>query len=276
MAGATDRTMALLLDLLPQLASAPNIAPTNIAPPTVVRQGRDVVWFDPQCFATGGSQLFDPAWWQSQGSATRAGAGRGNIHWVADAQRNYLMRHYFRGGLMAKVSRDLFLAQPIEQTRAMREYTLLTQMRARGLPVPRACAARVSRHGAAYRADILVERIPDATDVAEILHTQRALITAEWSALGQAVRQLHDHQVYHADLNCHNLMLDGEGRAWIVDFDKCEFREGAMWKQQNLDRLLRSLRKELRLDPGFRWHDRDWQSFLSGYAISTLVLKAPE
>ena len=281
MAGATGRTMALLVDLLPQLAptsntAPPNISPPNIAAPTVARDGRDVVWFDAQCFATGGSKLFDPEWWQSQGAATSAGAGRGNIHWVADAQRTYLMRHYYRGGLMAKVSRDLFLAQSVEQTRAMREYTLLTQMRALGLPVPRACAARVSRYGAGYRADILVERIPDTTDVAEILLTQRALVPAEWSALGQAVRQLHDHQVYHADLNCHNLMLDGGGRAWIVDFDKCEFREAVMWKQKNLDRLLRSLRKELRLNPEFRWHDGDWQSFLSGYAISTPVLKAPE
>ena len=260
MAGATARTMTLLRERVPALSTA-----SNQAAPAVVRQGRDVVWFDTQCFAAGGSQLFDPAWWRSRGTTASAGAGRGKIYWVADTQGSYLLRHYYRGGLMAKISRDLFLTQPIERTRAMREYRLLAQLRARGLPVPRACAARVSRFGLWYRADILVERIPAARDVADLLHGARALARAEWQALGRAVRQLHDHQVCHADLNCHNLMLDSEGRAWIVDFDKCEFRAGATWKKKNLDRLLRSLRKELRLDSAFRWHDGDWQTFLAGY-----------
>ena len=260
MAGATTRTMALLRERVPPLHPAP-----KITAPSVVRQGRDLVWFDAQCFATGGSQLFDPAWWSAQGTTASTGAGRGTIHWVADTQRSYLLRHYYRGGLMAKISRDLFLTQAIERTRAIREYSLLTHLRARGLPVPRACAARVSRYGLCYRADILVERIPDASDVAELLHNQRALAIDAWQALGRAVRQLHEHQVYHADLNCHNLMLDIHGRAWIVDFDKCEFRAGEAWKQKNLDRLLRSLRKELRLDLAFCWHDGDWQTFLAGY-----------
>jgi 3-deoxy-D-manno-octulosonic-acid transferase len=261
MAGATARTMTLLRERVPALSTA-----LRTAAPAVVRQGRDVVWFDTQCFVTGGSQLFDPDWWRSQGATASAGAGRGKVHWVANAQGSYLLRHYYRGGLMAKISRDLFLARPEDRTRAMREYSLLTQLRSRGLPVPHACAARMSRCGPWYRADILVKRIPGASDVADILHSQRAIAPGEWQTLGRAVRQLHDHQVYHADLNCHNLMLDTEGRAWIVDFDKCEFREGAPWKQENLDRLLRSLRKELRLDPAFRWHDSDWQAFLAGYA----------
>ena len=49
---------------------------------------------------------------------------------------------------MAKLSRDLFLAQPVARTRAIREFSLLAQLRAKGLPVPRACAARHSRVGA--------------------------------------------------------------------------------------------------------------------------------
>jgi 3-deoxy-D-manno-octulosonic-acid transferase len=261
MAGATARTMSLLRERVPEPSPA-----SQAAAPAVVRQGSDVVWFDTACFATGSSRLFDPGWWRSQGATASAGAGRGKIHWVADTHRSYLLRHYYRGGWMAKISRDLFLARPADRTRAMREYSLLTQLRARGLPVPHACAARMSRYGLGYRADILVERIPGANDVADILHRQRALAPGEWQTLGRTVRQLHDHQVHHANLNCHNLMLDTEGRAWIVDFDKCAFREGARWKQQNLDRLLRSLRKELRLEPTFRWHDGDWQTFLTGYA----------
>ena len=265
MAGATARTMAQLQALaMPEPAPA---AHSGTPAPSVIRAGRDLVWFDPQCFGTAGAQLFDPAWWRGQGPTSSAGAGRGRIHWVADGQHTYLLRHYYRGGLMARLSRDLFLAQPVARTRAMREYALLAQLRADGLAVPRACAARHARFWIWYRADILVEKIPDATDVAEILHAQRSVTGDEWNTLGRAVRQLHDTQVYHADLNCHNLMLDVRGKAWIVDFDKCEVRGDESWKQDNLDRLLRSLRKELRLDPGFRWSERDWGHFLAGYRL---------
>ena len=260
MAGATSRTITLLQALATPLFRASSPAPS------LERRGRDLVWFDPQCFETGGAHLFDLAWWRQQGPTSGAGAGRGRIHWVTDGQRGYLLRHYYRGGWMAKISRDLFLAQPITRTRAMREFSLLTQLRARGLPVPRPCAARHTGVRAGwYRADILVEKIPDASDLAEIARKRRAITPGEWRVLGGAVRRLHDEQVNHADLNCHNLMLDTRGKAWIVDFDKCEFRPGEGWKQHNLDRLLRSLRKELRLDPGFRWSEKDWRYFIAGY-----------
>ena len=270
MAGATDRTMALLRTQGVAASKADSVPtrPPNSLAPSVVHDGRDLVWFDPSCFTSAGSHLFDPAWWRQRGDASSAGAGRGRIQLVDDGQRAYLLRHYYRGGLMARLNRDLFLAQPIERTRAMHEFALLAQLRAKGLPVPHACAARHTPYGLWYRADILVERIPDATDVAEILHAQRALTPAEWDVLGYTVRQLHDAQVYHSDLNCHNLMLDTRGKAWIVDFDKCEFRAGEKWKQANLDRLLRSLRKELRLDAGFWWKEEDWAAFAAGYRVA--------
>ncbi len=66
------------------------------------------------------------------------GAGRGNIHTLSDQRGNYLLRHYYRGGLMARLSRDLFLAQPIPHSRAMQEFSLLRVLRVLGLPVPQA------------------------------------------------------------------------------------------------------------------------------------------
>jgi len=259
MAGATRRTLAQLADFVH--SASPQAAPLQL------RQGADTVWVHPDCFEQADARLFDPAWWQRQGRSIGLDAGRGHIHQVSDAQRSYLLRHYYRGGLMARLSRDLFMAQAQEKTRGMAEFALLGRLRARGLPVPRACAARLQRLGPCYRADILVALIPDAQDVAWLLHHQRTLSRAEWQALGHAVRRLHDEQVFHADLNCHNLMLDVRGKAWIVDFDKCGFRAGESWKADNLARLLRSLRKELRLDPALHWSEAQWKSFLDGYNL---------
>jgi 3-deoxy-D-manno-octulosonic-acid transferase len=257
MTGAIARTMAALETFANwQVVTGP---------PLQSRQGSQTLWVDATCFASAQPGLFDPAWWQQQGASQSMGAGRGHIHRVRDARGQYLLRHYYRGGLMARISRDLFLAQPLARTRAMAEFTLLAQLRARHLPVPQACAARHVRHGLFYRADILVALIPGATDVARRLHHDQALMPLQWHALGRAVRALHDEQVFHADLNCHNLMLDTQGQAWIVDFDKCGFRAGEHWKADNLARLLRSLRKELRLNPQLHWSDAHWQPFMAGY-----------
>ena len=269
MTGATQRTLAQLSPF------------ASRQPPGAVlqqRQGPDSVWADPGCFERADVLLFDPAWWPRDGGGIGTESGRGAIRRVGDDRANYLLRHYYRGGLMARISRDLFLLQRLAHTRAMAEFTLLRQLRARSLPVPQAGAARCRRLGPFYRADILVLWIPDARDVAQLLHQQRALSPQEWQALGRAVRQLHDEQVFHSDLNCHNLMLDGRGQAWIVDFDKSGFRAGESWKADNLARLLRSLRKEQRLGPALHWTEAvHWPAFLDGYrqppgAESTPVL----
>lgn len=260
LAGALQRT----LDSLRPLVAAFNLA--DNAPVHTSHRGAMTVWADSKRFDDASGALFDPEAWRRRGTAEKLGAGRGNIHTVADARGRYLLRHYYRGGLMARVSRDLFLAQPVASSRAMQEFTLLRSLRRQGLPVPRAAAALYRRVGIWYRADILVEQIPDAVDTARLMHHQRSLTDAEWQALGQAVRRMHDAQCLHSDLNCHNLMLDAQGRAWIVDFDKCGFRPGDDWKAGNLERLLRSLRKELRLDPDFRWDESRWPVFLAAYA----------
>ncbi len=256
MTGATQRTLA---QLEPFASWTPRPTATLRS-----RLGPDTVWADPACFARADGQLFDPLWWHRQSGSTLGLGGRGHICRVGDAGASYLLRHYYRGGLMARLSRDRFLFQPLAKTRAMAEFTLLGQLRARGLPVPQACAARHRRHGPFYRADLLLAWIADARDVAQLLR-EHALSQPQWQALGQAVRRLHDEQVFHSDLNCHNLMLDARGKAWIVDFDKCGFRPGASWKTDNLARLLRSLRKELRLDPALHWSEAHWQAFLDGY-----------
>lgn len=263
MTGATDRTLALLEPYARR--SGASVTPRQL------RQGRATVWVDPACFASAGAELFDPAWWQGQGGSVDRSAGRGRVSRVHDTDAAYLLRHYYRGGLMARLVRDRFLVQPLPRSRAMAEFLLLGQLRARGLPVPQACAARHVRHGPfLYSADILVALIPDAMDVAHLLHHERALTAEQWRELGRAVRRLHDEQVFHADLNCHNLMLDAAGQPWIVDFDKCGMRAGDDWKHDNLARLLRSLRKERRLDPGLRWSEDDWQPFLAGYQAAPL------
>src|SRR5690606_26981170 len=83
-----------------------------------------------------------------------------------------------------------------------------------GLPVPRPLAAAYWRKGLAYRAAILIERIDGVTPLA-----------VHWSSIGpaavaEAIFAMHEAGVWHADLNAYNILLDAQGQAWLIDFDK--------------------------------------------------------
>ena len=97
---------------------------------------------------------------------------------------------------------------------------------------------------------------------------QGPVATEVWHKIGQTVRQLHDAGVYHADLNSHNLLLDKEGKVWVIDFDKGAIRSPGNWQQANLERLLRSFNKESQLHTSFHFVPENWQALMAGHAIA--------
>ncbi len=231
---------------------------------------RETIWYRQDRFTAFESAFFNAAYWREQGQIKGAATGRSTAWFIASEPSDMLLRHYYRGGLVGKVNKDRFKREPIAESRAMAEFELLLQLHESGLPVPEPLAARYVKAPIwGYRADILVAVIPGAQDVFKLL-SQRQLNDNEWAKLGQAIKQLHAHKVYHSDLNCHNLMLDEAGKAWIVDFDKCGFREAGDWQEANLARLLRSFKKELgkaeEAKHAFHWQEaRDWPLLLAGY-----------
>ena len=229
------------------------------------------LWFDPEVLSDCKNEYFDPDYWRARNEIKGSATGRSTAWFIKAGEHGLLLRHYYRGGLVGKVNTDRFKREPVVNSRAMAEFSLLLKLREAGLPVPRPVAARYVKAPIwGYRADILVEVIPDAQDTFKLLQ-QRQLEDNEWDSLGQVIKQLHNHQVYHSDLNCHNLMLDNAGKAWIVDFDKCEIRAEGDWREKNIQRLLRSFRKELtkatEANQVFHWDEtRDWPKLIAGYS----------
>lgn len=252
--GATQRCLQAMQPLLGR--------PTS--PVTVTHLKGQTIWHDAARLPAITPAHFDPPSSQEPDRALATGSGRGQAHRVSLGEQEAVLRHYRRGGLMARISQDKYGHTPVHKSRAMAEFTLLRSLRAWGLPVPAPVAARHAPSGWVYSADILVAYIPGSQNVAQCL-SQRSLMASEWKALGQAIRQLHDRQVFHADLNCHNLLLDEANQAWVIDFDRCAVRPGADWKPQNLQRLLRSLRKEQGKRPAFHWNESDWAPLIEGY-----------
>src|SRR6185503_1464386 len=122
------------------------------------------------------------------------------------------------------------------------EFRFTQQLRALGLPVPRAVAARVLRTGCIYTGDLITERVAGARPVSALLEAAR-VPAAAWRAIGRCIRRFHDAGVYHADLTANNILIDGDERVTLIDFDRGGLRSPGAWRAANLARFQRSLRK---------------------------------
>lgn len=207
------------------------------------------------------------ATWQALSAVTGQSTGRNTVYFVKPTEQStpqWVLRHYYRGGLVGKFNRDWFAKVPVAQSRAFAECRLLQQLRLLGLPVPEPVAARYQPLWGGFSADILIKRIDGATDLCHLLQ-QQALTAADWQALGALIARFHRLQVWHSDLNCHNILRDEQGRFYLIDFDKCGIRQGTAWQAQTLARLLRSFEKEANHYPQFAFDATAWQQLLVGY-----------
>lgn len=207
---------------------------------------------------------FSPGWWRARGAVAGAAVGRGSAIFVRQGERQLVLRHYRRGGLVARFGRDRYWFHDEDRTRPFAEWSLTWHLHRAGLPVPVPIAARYVREGRWYRGDLITERIPGAVSLAARL-AQGSLLIATWVAIGRCVRRFHAAGVCHPDLNAHNVLLDDVGRVYLVDFDRGSLRKAGMWRDANLVRLYRSLDKITDALPPARVTEADWHSLLAGY-----------
>lgn len=205
-------------------------------------EGGGAVLFDPALAADADSRWFEPAYWLQQGALQTQGGGRGGIAMIDTPHGACVLRHYHRGGLIARVNRDRYLWSGAANTRSFREFRLLAHIVSLGLPAPLPVAAGYRRHGLLYTADLITRRIDDARTLAQYLDEGRldADLARETGAL---VARFHREGIWHADLNAHNILLSGTA-LYLIDFDRGAVRKPSEgWRLANLARLRRSLVK---------------------------------
>jgi 3-deoxy-D-manno-octulosonic acid kinase len=180
-----------------------------------------------------------------------------------------VLKHYFRGGLVASIVKDQYFGFDIEKTRAFREWRLLKDMRKLDLPVPNAIAAHVRQGVLYYRADLITQKIENSKTLSDVL-VDGVIDDELWKEVGSCIKRFHDKNVYHADLNARNILLTEEGKVYLIDFDNSDFRPGSqLWKVGNLVRLKRSLLKFKKNEKRFNFCEDDWSIFLEGYNQSS-------
>ena len=190
--------------------------------------------------------------------------GRGNTLFVGNVPRQFVLRHYMRGGLVGRFIRDTYVFSGADKTRSFREWRLLDKLASNNLRVPRPAAARYSRKGTFYTADIITVRIPDVMSLSQyILRNEPDELF--WQSVGAAIYSFHAAGVYHADMNAYNLQIDKDAALWMLDFDKGALRPPGPWQQQTLSRLHRSLQKITGLDPRLNFRAVNWEQLLEGY-----------
>lgn len=220
-------------------------------------------------------EMLSTEYWQAKHAITGSAQGRGTTWFIqyhdddkpASPDQQWVLRHYYRGGLIGKIINDSYLFTGMEQTRAAKEFALLHHLHTLDLPAPMPIAFRVKRRGLFYQADLLSSRIENAQDLVAIL-SEKALDDTVWQRIGATIKRFHQHNIYHHDLNAHNILINDKQQVFIIDFDQGEVRtnHSNKWQQGNIDRLKRSFLKELNKLPKFHFNEEHWQQLLSGYS----------
>ena len=146
---------------------------------------------------------FDPGYWRARDALEVQGGGRGGVAMIDTPAGACVLRHYHRGGLVARFNRDRYLWTGAAHTRSFAEFRLLAHIAALELPAPQPVAARLRRHGLFYTGDLITRRIDGAHTLAQCLADGRldADLARETGAL---VARFHREGIWHADLNAHN------------------------------------------------------------------------
>ncbi len=185
---------------------------------------------------------FETQYWLNQGRLLGANTGRGSAWTVKSELGKWVLRHYYRGGLYARLNRDLYLFTGWTQSRSFEEFRVLEKLAELDLPAPRPVAARVVRKGLWYRADLLMSHVPHQSTWAARLREQAGELDL-WRRVGECIARFHRAGIHHSDLNAHNILID-DAQITLIDFDKARLMSTAgAWQQRNLKRLRRSIEK---------------------------------
>jgi hypothetical protein len=156
-----------------------------------------------------------------------------------------VVRHNRHGGLLAPLTRDLF----VPPTRAPLELAISLRLAAAGVRTPPMLMYGEERVALVLgRADVVTLAIEESRDLSAYMLTgESPTARAEaWRAARELVDALDACGAHHRDLNVKNILLertDAGLRAWVLDVDQVRFTTPDAARLGNAARLLRSARK---------------------------------
>ena len=170
----------------------------------------------------------------------------------------WVVRHYRRGG-WARFLNDRFLR--LGKPRCLQELETSARLRKLNIVTPRVLAAASYPAGPFYRADLITELVPQASDLADVLLGNAEISAHPWGpeqreeAIARTVdlaRRMVTVGVHHPDFNAKNILVsrgpDGM-RVSLIDLDRCRVTGPSAsgriepLLEPLLRRIIRSIRK---------------------------------
>lgn len=136
-----------------------------------------------------------------------------------------VVKHYRRGGLMRRLLQDRYLYTG--HHRSCKEFEMLAQVRQFGIDAVRPLACAFTK-GFLYRCWLVTAEIPAAVTLAALSHQHPEAARHCTRQVAAQMRLLIQHRILHVDLHPGNVLVDADGRIYLIDFDRaCRYRLGA-------------------------------------------------
>lgn len=209
----------------------------TVIEPAIFGRRAHRILYDGHTLPTVSLEWLQPNFWLLRQAVSARLGGRGQALAVETEVGPAVLRRYLRGGRVARLLDDRYLFTGYARSRAFREWSLLAELHAAGLPVPRPLAASCERSGPIYRAGLLTARINATRTLADVAE---ALAPEQWQALLETLDAFFAAGVVHPDLNARNLLLDQSERWFLIDFDRARRVQGRAPAAPMIRRLLRS------------------------------------
>ncbi len=211
------------------------------------KQESQAIVYDASLMDDPPAAYFSVDFWKAKQLLKGKAVGRGSAWFIAAPFGPVVLRQYLRGGWAAWFSRRSYWFTTVERSRPFREYHILVDLFAAGLPVPRPVAALCEFRGLVSQGALITSQIPSARPLADVLqggYRTGPVSAGFWEMLGKCLRKFHAAGVWHADLNARNILINTDGDIFLIDFDRARFKPGRVVRGRgNLKRLRRSLLK---------------------------------
>ncbi len=205
-----------------------------------------------------GAGIEDPqAMVDNSADAVKLSGGRGMTYSIPlDVQKGgirLIIRHYEHGGVFRKVFGDIFIGC----SRPLNELAVNCRAIEMGLPVPGAIAVCIKKYFGVFTRNWFISR-----EITMAVNAADWLVGADnmpgvasvgkrksmFSAVSDAVRNMHDKGLYHNDLNLNNILFresDSGFEVFLIDLDKTRIKTPMRInrRMKNLLRLNRSVEK---------------------------------
>ncbi|SMC45801.1 3-deoxy-D-manno-octulosonic acid kinase [Desulfocicer vacuolatum DSM 3385] len=131
-----------------------------------------------------------------------------------------VIKSYQRGGWMARINKDRYLNTG--QIRSKREFDFLIAAEKAGITVPLP-VAYASVGFPFYKTWLILKEVKEHRSFVRVCLEDRKRALGFLPEISNAINRLIKHNIQHVDLHPGNILLNGDNKIYIIDFDKARY-----------------------------------------------------